>query len=252
MIVFFVSVFAFTIVSIIISTFLIKGKETQIKIKNLLGVGIQRAKKLLTEFKRKTFHLLGLLIPCIYYYGTKFGFLTRMQTVYILGAIFAVLFTLDLLRLYVPPFREFYMKVAGKIMRAKEANRINGTTFYVAGCALTILFFNPIIAVCSILFLNLGDLSAAMVGMSMGRTKIAGGKSVEGTLANFVVCFFIGVVCFSDRIRLFEYISMVGALSATVTELVPLFGIDDNFTIPLVAGFFMTLAHMRLGEDLRL
>jgi dolichol kinase len=58
-------------------------------------------------------------------------------------------------------------------------------------------------------FLVLGDLSAALIGISYGRTKIVGKKSLEGSLvrgpathaetiaqACFAACFMCSMVCF--------------------------------------------------------
>jgi dolichol kinase len=38
------------------------------------------------------------------------------------------------------------------------------STWYLIGCFWTIFFFEPSVAMASVLYLNIGDLSAAMVG----------------------------------------------------------------------------------------
>lgn len=241
-----VSVICF--VSLIVSTFYLRGRQVRQTVRELFGVGRQRVGKLLNEFRRKTFHLVGLLIPGLYFYGNKTGILPRRRTAMILGSIFAVLFLIDFLRLISSSFAKVYYTYFGRIMRAKEANRINGTVMYVAGCTLTIIAFEPLVAVCAMLFLNLGDMVAAMVGMSMGRTKIYGGKSLEGSLAMFAVCFAVAIITYLHAgMPLVEYIAVIGALSATLAELFPIMGIDDNFAIPLVSGLCMTLSLWRLG-----
>lgn len=174
-----------------------------------------------------------------------------MYVAAILSILTCILFVSDVLRLTSTRFMNFYMKYFGSLLREKEKNRLNGTTFFFSANLLVVLLFHPIIAICASLFLILGDLAAAMVGMSFGRTKFPhSSKSVEGSVAMFLVCFLIGFVCFKDRLILFEYVAAVGATSATLAELIPIFGIDDNFTIPLISGFFMTLAAWRLGEPL--
>jgi dolichol kinase len=100
----------------------------------------------------------------------------------------------------------------------------------------------------SILYLNLGDLAAAMIGMSYGKSKLFGTrKSLEGTLACFFTCVIIGVGIFQS-VELCEYIIFVGAISATLAELIPF--IDDNVTIPLISGVCITLAANRIGVTL--
>lgn len=139
----------------------------------------------------------------------------------------------------------------GHIMRKKESDRVNGSTYYLLGCFFTMVLFNPTIAIVALLFLDLGDLAAAMVGISFGRTKIYHGKSLEGCIACFVVCVVIGLSVFSHNIRLYEYITVFGALAATLTELF-LDQINDNLTIPLISGLVMTLAQWRLNVEIPL
>lgn len=135
-------------------------------------------------------------------------------------------------------------------MRQKERDRINGSTYYMLGCALTMALFNPTIAIISLLFLDLGDLMAALVGLTFGRIKIYGGKSLEGCLACFFTCVAIGLIGFSN-VRLSEYITVAGALAATLTELF-LDQVNDNLSIPVVSGLVMTLAKWRLGVQIPL
>jgi dolichol kinase len=102
-------------------------------------------------------------------------------------------------------------------MRKKESNRISGSTYYLIGSFFTMILFNPTIAIVALLFLDLGDLAAALVGISFGRTKVYHGKSLEGCIACFVTCVLIGTAVFSHNVRLWEYITIFGALSATLT-----------------------------------
>ena len=62
----------------------------------------------------------------------------------------------------------------------------------------------------SILFLVLGDMSAAIIGVSFGGDALGtlklgreGKKSLEGSLAMFFVCFVIGTTIFA-HVRLRE------------------------------------------------
>ena len=62
----------------------------------------------------------------------------------------------------------------------------------------------PSVAMASILFLVLGDMSAAIIGVSFGRevstVRIGRGgrKSMEGAVAMFAVCFVIGSTMFAS------------------------------------------------------
>jgi dolichol kinase len=184
--------------------------------------------------------------------------MSRMTTISILGFLTAWILTVEVLRYTIPAFREFLLNHIQGIMRAHEHKKLFGSTWYLIGCFWTLVLFPPIIAITAILFLNVGDLAAALVGMSYGETKlliisnIFGGpptkKSLEGSLACFVTCMVVGMGVFFGGVPMFEYIVFMGALGATLGELIP--GIDDNVTIPLVSGTAMTFAVWRLGVEL--
>lgn len=67
-------------------------------------------------------------------------------------------------------------------------------------CTLSIAMFPRDLAIVSLLYLVLGDMTAALVGVSFGGDAVvvklgrSGKKSVEGSLGMFVVCF---IICFS-------------------------------------------------------
>lgn len=104
---------------------------------------------------------------------------------------------------------------------------------------------------CSVLFLVLGDLSAAIIGVSFGgetctvKLGRAGKKSVEGSVAMFAVCFVTGCTVFAG-VELREYASFVGALVATLTELYEPFGVNDNLTIPLFSSLALQWGFKRV------
>eukprot|EP00761_Pharyngomonas_kirbyi_P014055 gb/GECH01014085.1/.p1 GENE.gb/GECH01014085.1/~~gb/GECH01014085.1/.p1 ORF type:complete len:255 (+),score=28.08 gb/GECH01014085.1/:1-765(+) len=252
MLLFFYLLFGLLLASIATSTILVKNEHSRVVVKNWLGIGVRRAKRLLIEIQRKTFHLLGMLIPGIYYLGLKTDVLTRVSSAAILGALALSTFLFEILRLYSTWFNQVFMSQLGKIMRSKEADRIHGSVFFLTGCFLTVTLFTPVIAVASMLFLILGDMCAALVGMSVGRTKLIGKKSLEGSVACLLVCFVIGLICFRD-VMLSEYIAASGAVAATIAELFTgTIGVDDNLTIPLFSGVVMTFAKWRLAVDIPL
>ncbi len=110
------------------------------------------------------------------------------------------------------------------------------------------LLFSPRIATCCMLFLVLGDMAAALVGISWGQIKI-GKKSLEGTLAMMCVCTLIGLVFFHAETHGF-LIVLIAAASATLVELLgpEAWYSDDNVTIPLATGIAFTLAFNCIGD----
>ena len=100
--------------------------------------------------------------------------------------------------------------------------------------------FSKPIVVAALLFLILGDPAAALVGRTLGRVYIFG-KTMEGSLACLAVCLVLGILVQEITQGLTFKAVLAGAITATVFELLPI-PLDDNFRIPLSAGFAMRLA----------
>jgi glycerol-3-phosphate acyltransferase PlsY len=71
-----------------------------------------------------------------------------------------------------------------------------------------------------------------------GRTQIFD-KTLEGSLACLAVCVVVGILV-GFYMELPVKAAIAGAVTATVFELLPI-PLDDNFRIPLSAGFAMRL-----------
>ena len=105
----------------------------------------------------------------------------------------------------------------------------------------------------SIVWLVLGDLSAALIGRSFGGDIVAvklgreGKKSLEGSLAMFAICVVIGLITFQE-VPLREYAVIMGSLVATVTELYEPFGFNDNLTIPIFSSLALHYGLLRVGN----
>jgi glycerol-3-phosphate acyltransferase PlsY len=109
-----------------------------------------------------------------------------------------------------------------------------GSTYFLFSTILTILLFPKSIAIASLLILILADTSAALVGKGVGRVSIYG-KTLEGSLA-FLLTSLLIVWIYPNLNR---FSGSLGSLGATVIEILPI-KINDNLTIPLVAGAIMS------------
>jgi len=213
-----------------------------------LGVAITKCARAAVEIERKTFHILGVLVPLSYQILLQFGW-SGAQCAMLCWAVTALGWSMDLMRLYVPYVRDNWPLKS--ILREKEQNTLCGACFFSLGCTLTITLFPPAIAMSSILFLVLGDLAAAVIGISFGgdacvlKVGREGKKSIEGSVAMFVVCLVAGCSVFAE-IHLREYAVFFGALAATLTELYEPFGLDDNLTIPIASGVALLWGFARL------
>ena len=185
---------------------------------------------MLKEIQRKITHFIGLVIPILYHYIDN-----KQLVVGILAFVTWLLLCFEILRYVFPDFSSLLLKFISPILRSHEKQgKILGSTYFVTSSLLSIVFFPQEIAVASITFLVLGDLFAAIIGKKWGRMKIFSGKSFEGSLACFIICFFVSILV----IRIKPVVGFFGAIAATIFELVPI-GIDDNLTMPLTSGFVM-------------
>jgi len=211
------------------------------------GVAVKRIARVIKELKRKTFHLFGLVIPAIYYFGLKFvpGF-DKRTAILIMGAFTEVYWFMELLRLMFPSVKNFFKVASGGLLRQKEENRITGIGFLLLGNFTIISMFPELATITAMLYLILGDLIAALVGISFGKVKIYGKKSLEGTLAMFVTCFAVGLAVLW-RLPFFEYMAFIGASVACLIELFDPLGIDDNFSIPVSGALAIQLAAWRIN-----
>ena len=177
------------------------------------------------EIKRKVVHLSSLIVPIGYV-------LTSQKTVLtFLIPLFLCFLLIDLLRHFYPGMGLFFQKyIFGNILREAERSRLMGATYFLFSSILTILLFPKSIAIASLFILMLSDTAAALVGKWRGRVSIFG-KTLEGSIAFFASALLIVWV----YPNLDRFPGFLAALGATVVELLPT-QVDDNLTIPLVAG----------------
>mmetsp|Transcript_64690 Transcript_64690/g.135731 ORF Transcript_64690/g.135731 Transcript_64690/m.135731 type:complete len:293 (-) Transcript_64690:106-984(-) len=211
------------------------------------GVALNKVAKTAKEIERKVFHLAGLLVPLIYQVLLREGYSKQFcagicWTITILGV------TSDLARVHIPFVqRNWPLK---SILREKEKNQLCGGSYFSLGCTLAIQLFDPVIAMTSIIFLVLGDMSAALIGRSFGQSvcniKVGPGgkKSVEGSLGMFFCCFAFGCTIF-HQVHLREYAVFVASLVATLVELYEPLGVNDNVSIPVLSSLALTFGFGR-------
>ena len=182
------------------------------------------------ELRRKSIHLLGLVVPILYF------FTSRDLAIIGVGGLVTLALAAELLKSVAPAFRVIFLRIFSPILRSQEQKGgLTGATYFLIGSFLCILLFDKTLAIVCLCFLTLGDLFAALIGKQWGRIKLFSRKSLEGSLACFVVCAAAALL-----IGLHPVVAIAGALVATLIELLPV-GVDDNVTIPVTSGLAMHL-----------
>ena len=180
------------------------------------------------EIKRKVVHLCTLVIPLGYA-------LTARETVLLFLIPFFLCFLfVDLLRHFHPGMASLFQKYFfSRVLREEEKRNLMGSTYFLFSSILTLLLFPKTIAIVSLLILILSDTAGALIGKWIGKVSIFG-KTLEGSLAFFLSALLI--VWIYPQLNRFP--GSVAALGATLIEILPI-KVDDNLTIPIVAGAIM-------------
>ena len=183
-----------------------------------------------SELKRKAIHLASFSIP-LGYYLTPDSWQRDWERALLAAVILSL--AIEVFRLNHPRTRNMFRHFFGELLRNHEEVSLLGSTYLLISCLLTIHLFPKPIAALALSFLIVGDTVAAIFGKWLGRTRIFD-KTLEGSLACLAVCF--GLAQLVPGIPF--HVALIGAVTATVFELLPI-PLDDNFRIPLSAGFAM-------------
>lgn len=189
---------------------------------------------------RVRWHLLGgLIFPALAI------FIPIWVLNIIIGVITAIFVGWEITRFISHRVNNWMVKHLAAILKKEERFRLTGTTYQLFGSLAVFLLFDKYTAITSLLFLAIGDCMARIIGQRFGKTRLFH-KSLEGSLACLGSCLIIGVAMsyFSPNLTLL--VAVIGAVTATLVELLPI-PIDDNFTIPILSAGVMTLTMLCLG-----
>ncbi|MDE0083817.1 MAG: hypothetical protein OXT72_14335 [Gammaproteobacteria bacterium] len=144
------------------------------------------------------------------------------------GAV-AGLLGIDLARLAVPCLNLWFHRLLRPLLTPREAERVAGSTWYVAGILAAVVLFPPGAAVPAIWVLALADPAAGWVGRRWGRRPLG-----AGTREGFAAFVLVAVAVLSVAVPLPA--ALLGAVAGGLVEIAP-WRVDDNLTIPpAVAG----------------
>lgn len=224
---------------ILITTLIIVGYLLYLGIKNIIRfqlLKIDTGKNPDLRLWRKLLRPAAMIFPFLSF------FLAKPTLITLIGVVLALFFFLDFSRILSKRVNQFFLKdisTGFKMFKEKESLRMSSMTLFLMACFLCFLLFEQKIAFTAVTFLIFGDLSAVILGLVYGKTKLFN-KTLEGTLAHFMACIVLGYI-----IHLYLPISLltilVGSLTATFIEVLPI-AVDDNLSVPIVAGAIMTIS----------
>ncbi len=187
--------------------------------------------------RRGLFHILGgLCVP------VAALLMPRIVILVSLAVVTLCLVAFELVRFRFPVANRWFFRIYQPVARKSERSRLTGASYLLIGSLISLLIFDRDIAVTALLLMAVGDAVAGVVGTTVGKRRVFG-KTLEGDLACLVSCVATGLVCYYAGLKVPLPNSLAGALSATVVEAVSL-PVNDNLTMPLLAGAVMTVFHV--------
>ena len=195
---------------------------------------------------RRIWHLAGVLAIFFIYRSVP-----ELSAKWGVSLAVLALIPADFLRLKFPAMNKSLTRVFAPIMRKSELHSIAGTSYLIAGVFLLIFLFPPLIVSLSLLFLALADPAASYFGIRFGKHKLPGSqKSIEGSLAAFIVCllttwFFISYEGLFGGYELI--VVFLGGIIGALAEALPLWKLDDNLSLPLLSALGLSLVFMFFG-----
>ncbi len=178
------------------------------------------------------------LRPFAFIFIIFYLFYSKLLALTIIGIIFTCFFGLDIVRFLNKQTNTLLTVRVKSLFRKGESKKFSSMTLFLLAAFITIILFDKTVAIIALTFLIFGDIFSKIFGLAFGRNKIFN-KTIEGTLAyigSVLICSFI----FYTTLHFSLLILIIGGITAPLTELVS-FRINDNFTVPLISGVFMTL-----------
>lgn len=201
------------------------------------------------HLSRKIYHFVNGAI-CFAIYGFLLSEKASLWLLAIAGGFFVAL---DLVRLRSATLQRLALKTFGKLMRREELNGLTANSWYVFGMLGAGLFFPKAYALMGLAFLSLGDPVAAVVGTRWGRVPLLAGKSVEGSVANFVAS---GTAAFAIALWMLGLpaadallVGVVGGAVSAFAEVAP-WPVNDNLAIPIVSAGLLWMLLSLMGVPL--
>ena len=212
-------------------------------VKSEINLGSYFHKRTDLHILRKLWHMgtgtFGLF--CFFFFEVE----KENMTFFLLKlTVFAFIF--DLVRIKFSRVNSTVMFFMKPFMRGSEKKSLTGLPFYALGVTVSLILYQEKLAILSIMFLVFSDPVSSFFGVLFGKQKILPNKTFEGCVAGYLTCYFLTLIYgFSLGVsgyNLFIF-SILAGLIGMLAEAVSM-GLDDNLTIPIIAGSGLTLLNL--------
>ncbi|MCQ2379170.1 MAG: hypothetical protein MJ016_08235 [Victivallaceae bacterium] len=197
------------------------------------------------ELRRKLVHLSSFWMPAVILVFARF----RWELVLFFGVLAAGSVLVEhAYALGKPTVRRCYDFFFRNMLRQQPKKSdwvVSGGPPVLAASCVALLLFPPVLAAASMALMLGGDTAAALIGRRFGKIRFSNGKSLEGFLA-FLIAGSIAFALFYSFSGLAPMrvigLSVAAALAGAFAEFFEKkIHIDDNFSIPVVAGLTVRL-----------
>jgi glycerol-3-phosphate acyltransferase PlsY len=158
----------------------------------------------------------------------------------LLGMVCLAIVVVDFLRLHVNGIKEAFILFFGSFLRRREIRRLSGASYLLLGCLITSLLYSKPIVVAACSFIIVGDTFAAIFGQNIKSPRIFHNKTILGSIGFLGASIVSACVLYTITPALPLGHLIIGALAASVFEALPL-PMDDNFSVPIITGFVISL-----------
>ncbi|MCI7643725.1 MAG: SEC59/DGK1/VTE5 family protein [Lentisphaeria bacterium] len=198
------------------------------------------------EILRKAVHLSSLWMVAAICLLPRWPLAIAFAVAFVLNILVELAYSYQL-PVITPLYKIFFGKMLRKEVKPGQLVVSGGPYVWAAAALVTSIYPRPA-AAGALAVMLLGDTAAALIGRRFGRHKTVNGKSVEGVIA-FIIAGMLGVLavnlCLNDGVLSTAYLmwAIPGVVVAAAAELFEKqLHLDDNFSIPLIAGFFLWLS----------
>lgn len=155
------------------------------------------------------------------------------------GALLSL--ALDAARPRVGPLNRLFLRLWGPILKESEAAEITGATWFLIAAFFAFYFYGPQTAIPALLFVAVGDPAAALVGARSPGPRFWG-KSPVGATAFIAAALAMWAIFVAAGLGGWSWAIVIAVVVAAAVEIAPI-PLDDNLTVPLIAGAVLTLAN---------